>query len=177
MKISMKQEANEAYNKVILINTVPVLTSYALQAQVCMQDSTKCDYQNFTHDQIKELKKNPTQFIADYFASIRSQNDDVNAVEIEKLIRGSYSNNMHPDVQTFIMQEKTKMKQNEINENQAYLPQDRKLAEAIELLKNQKNNSSFAMMLDLPPTASDTNKQISPEMLQMMIMQNQMSNF
>lgn len=178
MRISMQQEANEAYNRVISINTVPVLTSYSIQAQMCMQDPSKCEYQNFSYDEIKELRKNPAEFIAQFLASKQNQDSDANTVEIEKLINGSYTNNMHPDAKTFIMQEKTKMRQNEINSNnQAYLSQDQKLAEAVEMLKNQKNNSNFAMMLDLPPTQSSNQNQVSPEILQLMLMQNQMSNF
>lgn len=178
MKISMQQEANEAYNRVVSLNTVPILTSYSIQAQMCMQDPTKCEYQNFSYDEIKELRRNPSEFISQFLASQQNKETDANTVEIEKLINGSYSNNMHPDAKTFIMQEKTKMRQNEINDgNQAYIPQDQKLAEAVELLKNQKNNSNFAMMLDLPPTQTGNKNQISPEILQLMIMQNQMSNF
>ncbi|MBQ8886734.1 MAG: hypothetical protein IJY61_03440 [Candidatus Gastranaerophilales bacterium] len=178
MNISMIPEANDAYNRVVSINTVPILTSYSIQAQMCMQDPTKCEYQNFTRDQIKELRKNPSEFISQYFANIQSQNSDTNAVEIEKLINGEYSNNMHPEVKTFIMQERTKMRQNETNSaGQAYLPQNQKIAEAVKMLNNQTNNSNFAMMLDLPPTTQGAQNQISPEMVQMMIMQNQMSNF
>ena len=174
MKIAMLQEANEAYNNVISINSVPILTSYSIQAQMCMQDPTKCEYQNFTYDQIKELKKNPADFLADYFANIQNKGADQEAVEIEKLINGSYPNQMHPDARNFILEEKTKIQQNMYN-NQAYLPQDQKLAEAVEMLKNQRNNSNFAMMLDLPPSTSK--QQISPEMIQLMMMQNQMPNF
>lgn len=178
MKISMIPEANDAYSRVVSINTVPILTSYSIQAQMCMQDPTKCEYQNFNAEQIKELRKNPSEFISQYFSNIQNQNTDTNSVEIEKLINGQYSNNMHPEVKTFIMQERTKMRQNEANDNgQAYLPQNEKLAEAVKMLNNQTNNSNFAMMLDLPPVTQGAQNQISPEMVQMMIMQNQMSNF
>ena len=178
MNISMIPEANDAYNRVVSINSVPILTSYSIQAQMCMQDPSKCEYQNFNADQIKDLRKNPTEFISQYFANIQNNSSDTNSVEIEKLIHGEYSNNMHPEVKTFIMQERTKMRQNEVNgEGQAYLPQNQKLAEAVKMLNNQTNNSNFAMMLDLPPTSQGTKNQISPEMVQMMIMQNQIPNF
>ena len=174
MKIAMVQEANEAYNRVISINTVPILTSYSIQAQMCMQDTTKCDYQNFTYDEIKELRKNPAEFLAEYLSTMQNKNADADTVEIEKLINGSYPNHLHPDAKNFIIEEKTKIQQNSYN-NQAYLPQDQKLAEALEMLKNQRNNSNFAMMLDLPPSTS--NQQLSPEMIQLMMMQNQMPKF
>lgn len=175
MKIAMQQEANEAYSNVININSVPILTSYSIQAQMCMQDPAKCEYQNFSYDQIKELRKNPTEFLTEYFANIQNKGADAESVEIEKLINGSYPNKMHPDARNFILEEKTKIRQNVYN-NQAYLPQDQKLAEAVEMLKNQRNNSNFAMMLDLPPSTSNQ-QQISPEMLQMMMMQSQMPKF
>ena len=174
MKIAMLQEANEAYNRVISINTVPVLTSYSIQAQMCMQDTTKCEYQNFSYDEIKELRKNPTNFLAEYLSKMHNQNANADTVEIEKLINGSYPNHLHPDAKNFIIEEKTKIQQNSYN-NQAYIPQDKKLAEAVEILKNQRNNSNFAMMLDLPP--STNNQQLSPEMIQLMMMQNQIPKF
>ena len=173
MKIAMIQEANDAYNRVISINTVPVLTSYSIQAQMCMQDTTKCDYQNFTYDEIKELRKNPAGFISEYLSTMRNKNSDADTIEIEKLINGSYPEHVHPDAKNFIIEEKTKIQQNSYNK--AYLPQDQKLAEAVQLLKNQRNNSNFAMMLDLPPSTS--NQQLSPEMIQLMMMQNQMPKF
>ena len=175
MKIAMQQEANEAYNRVISINTVPILTSYSIQAQMCMQDTTKCEYQNFTQEEIKELRKNPAEFLTNYFANMQSKNDDADTVEIEKLINGSYPNHMHPDARNVIMEEKTKIQQSAYNNNRAYLPQEQKLAEAVQMLKNQRNNSNFAMMLDLPPSTS--NQQLSPEMIQLMMMQNQMPKF
>ena len=176
MKIAMQQEANEAYNRVISINTVPILTSYSIQAQMCMQDTTKCEYQNFTQEEIKELRKNPAEFLTNYFANMQSKNDDADTVEIEKLINGSYPNHMHPDARNVIMEEKTKIQQSAYNNNRAYLPQEQKLAEAVQMLKNQRNNSNFAMMLDLPPS-SNSQQQISPEMIQMMMMQSQMPKF
>ena len=176
MKIAMQQEANEAYNRVISINTVPILTSYSIQAQMCMQDTTKREYQNFTQEEIKELRKNPAEFLTNYFANMQSKNDDADTVEIEKLINGSYPNHMHPDARNVIMEEKTKIQQSAYNNNRAYLPQEQKLAEAVQMLKNQRNNSNFAMMLDLPPS-SNSQQQISPEMIQMMMMQSQMPKF
>lgn len=177
MNISMLAEANDAYSRVVSINTVPILTSYSIQAQMCMQDPTKCKYQNFNADQIKDLRKNPSEFFAQYMADIQSQNSDTQAIEIEKLINGEFANNMHPEAKTFIQEEQSKMQQNAYSNNEAYIPQDKKLAEAVRMLNNQANNSNFAMMLDLPPTTQNAQKQITPEMVQMMIMQNQMSNF
>ncbi len=116
MNIAMKPEAHEAFEKVVTLNTVPKLTSYAIQAELCMENVEKCKYQNFTLDEIKKLKADPNAFLEEYF----NKKDEVvekdeQTVQIENLINGSYANNIHPDAQEFIRQERIKMKQTEIN--------------------------------------------------------------
>ena len=187
MNIAMKKEAHFAFEKVVELNTVPKLTSYSIQAQICMENPTKCEYQNFTNEQIKELKSDPAGFLDQYFANLNNTNKDADTVEIENLINGSYPQNLHPQAREFIRQEKTKMKQNEINTNQAYMQSTDKLAQAVKLLKEQNNNiSSFAMMIDSNSQENNSNyaevirqyhnenKTITPEMVQMMMMSNMM---
>ena len=190
MNIAMKQEAHAAFEKVIALNTVPKLTSYSIQAQICMENPTKCNYQNFSTDEIKKLKADPTAFLEQYFANLANTGKDADTVEIEQLINGAYSQNIHPQAQEFIRQEKTKMKQNEINTDQAYIPSSDKLAQAVKLLKEQNNDlTGFAMMMDSNNQTNNTNyaemikqyqnenKKITPEMLQMMMMSNMMPTF
>lgn len=177
MNIAMQDYANKAYDKVIELNDVPILASFSKQAQLCMQDPTRCNYQHYTREEIMELLRDPIAFTTQYFERKNGNPEDANVAEIQKLIDGSYSGNIHPDASTLIRQEKTKMQQNAINVNSAYIPQNQKVAEALQMLNGQKNNSNFAMMLDLPPTQSDKSKQISPEMLQLLMLQNQMPNF
>ena len=120
MKISMKPEAHEAFEKVVALNTVPKLTSYSIQAELCMENTANCDYKNFTLDEIKKLKADPTAFLQEYFTKKEVvEEKDAQTIEIENLIKGSYSNNIHPDAQEFIRQERLKMKQTEINANKA----------------------------------------------------------
>ncbi len=115
MKIAMTDEAHEAFNKTIELNTVPILTSYAIQAQLCMENNEKCKYKEFTYDEIKKLKADPVAFMVEYNTKKEEAPKKEADVEIDKLIKGAYSNNIHPSARDFIMQERVKMKQNEIN--------------------------------------------------------------
>lgn len=188
MNIALKEEAHEAFTKVINLNTVPKLTSYSIQAQICMENPARCDYQNFNSDQIKKLKADPAAFLEQYFANLNSKTEDADSAEIKNLINGTYPQNVHPEAKEFIRQEKIKIKQNEINTNQMYAPQGNSLSQAVDLLKQQNNDiTSFAMMLEKPESTTNyaevvkqyqkENKQITPEMLQMMMMQNMMPTF
>ena len=124
-----------------------------------------------------------------YFANLNNTEKDDDTVEIENLIKGNYPQNVHPQAQEFIRQEKTKMKQNEINTDQAFIPSSDKLAQAVKLLKEQNNDiSGFAMMMDTKTQQENNyaevikqyhneNKTITPEMVQMMMMSNMMPNF
>ena len=119
MNIAMVKEANEAFDKAISLNTInysPRITSYAIQAQLCMQSDKKCKYEDFNVSEVKKLKTNPTQFINDYYESINKKNiksDDI--IQIENLIKGAYVNNIHPDAQAFILEQHTKMETDKIN--------------------------------------------------------------
>lgn len=120
MNISMNTEAHAAFEKVIELNTVPKLTSYAIQAELCMESKEKCKYENFTLAEIKKLKADPTNFLKEYFEKKNEVVEkDPQTVQIENLIKGSYANHIHPDAQEFIRQERLKMKQNEINADKA----------------------------------------------------------
>lgn len=115
MNIAMQQEAYAAYDKVIELNTVPKLTSYSIQAELCMQNAANCKYQNFTKEEIKLLKANPTEFLQTYAQRQLAPQKDPETEDIELLIKGTYSNNIHPKAMEFIQQERTKIKQNQIN--------------------------------------------------------------
>ncbi len=187
MNIAMKNEAHAAFEKVVALNTVPKLTSYSIQAEICMENPLKCKYQDFSYEEIKKLRNNPNEFLESYFAKLNNSTKDVDTREIENLINGSYPNNIHPNAKKFIDEEKVKMRTNEINENNAYLPSDEKLSQALSLLKDSNNQvSSFAMLMDTPKQAQDNNyadivrkyygensdKTVTPEMVQVMMLQN-----
>ncbi len=193
MNIAMKTDAHKAFDKVVQLNTVPKLTSYAIQAKICMENPAKCDYQNFSYQEIVKLKADPVSFLEEYFANLNSGNRvDADTLEIEKLINGSYSNNMHPSVRDFIMQERAKMKQNEINASKVYLPSDEKFARALDIIKQQNQDiSTLAMFLDNNNKkdsgyinelinqyqGGENSSKISPEIIQIMMMNNMMPNY
>ena len=68
MNIAMLGEAQDAFDKVIELNTVPQLTSYSIQAKLCMENQEKCKYQDFTYDEIKQLKSDPVKFLDSFLA-------------------------------------------------------------------------------------------------------------
>jgi hypothetical protein len=82
-----------------------------------MEDPTKCDYQEFNRDQIRQLKADPTTFLTEYFDAQAKDNRNENEIEIENLINGHYTNNIHPEAKDFIINERAKIKQSEINAN------------------------------------------------------------
>ncbi|MCD7740549.1 MAG: tetratricopeptide repeat protein [Candidatus Gastranaerophilales bacterium] len=192
MNIAMKDEAHAAFEKVIELNTVPKLTSYSIQAEICMENPLKCNYQNFTKEEIKKLKQNPNEFLEQYFANLNKKTTDEESIEIENLIKGSYPNNIHPSAKKFIDEEKIKIQTNQKNSNNAYIPSDDKLSQALNLLKESNNEiSSFAMLMDTPNQVQNSNyaeiieqyygadkdKTVTPEMVQLMMMQSMMPNF
>lgn len=116
MNVSMKDEAKSAYDKVILLNNIPILTSYSIQAELCMDDPTKCKYQVFNSSEIEKLRSDPVNFMEQYLEKINTPEvKDESVTEIDKLIDGSYPNNIHPDAEAFIRQERVKIKQSEFN--------------------------------------------------------------
>ncbi len=195
MKIAMKPEAHEAFDRVVQINSVPKLTSYSIQAKMCMENSVKCVYQNFTDEEIRELRANPSEFLTEYFAKMNSADDkSVDTVEIEKLINGMYGNNVHPEAQNFIIQQKTQSKQLDAGaKSKAELPADEKIAQAVMLMRQKQNSdiASLAMFLDNSDTSTDNNygyndflqyykntdKELTPEMIKYSMMQTMLPNF
>ncbi len=179
MNIAMKREAHEAFDKVVQLNTVPKLTSYSIQAKICMENPARCTYQDFNKEQIAQLRLDPNGFLESFFSNLNNQTKSQTDMEIEKLIKGGYRENIHPEAREVIMQERTKMEQNNINSrNRAALPTNDKLAEAIEMLNSQ--NSNMAMILENQNKNQNYMPQantITPEMVQMMLMQSSMTNF
>lgn len=175
MNIAMKTEAHEAFDKVIQLNTVPQLTSYSIQAKLCMDNPARCNYQKFSPNQIKELIANPNIFLEDYFAK-QNGSESQNRAEIEKLINGKYMNNIHPSAKTFIDQEQAKVKQYEINDNRAYMPDNTRFAMYLESMNNDKTKNDE--MIDLLRYYQNlNNRQLSPEVIQMMMMNNSLNSF
>ena len=187
MNIAMKDEAHEAFDRVVQINSVPKLTSYAIQAKVCMDNPTRCQYQDFSYDEINKLKADPLSFLDQYFASLNQDTRSADEIEIERLIDGYYNNNIHPSAKEFIMQEKAKMKQLEINANKASIDSPDKMAYTIENIKRNNEIKNLAMILETTnnqrqnnnlmnyyQSTNSGNNQMTPEMIQTMMMSNMM---
>ena len=184
MNIALKTEAHEAFDKVVALNTVPQLTSYSIQAKLCMENPAKCEYHEFTLEQIEQLRLNPSGFLESYMAA-KLATENSNDAEIEKLIDGDYDK-IHPEAKEFIHQEKLKMQQTQINVDQAYMENDYQVAQLMELLQNQKNDvSKMTMLMNnnqnkdsynevLNYVEKSNNKEQSAQMLQLMLMQNSM---
>ena len=179
MNIAMKTEAHEAFDKVVQLNTVPKLTSYSIQAKICMENPARCTYQDFNKDQIAQLRLDPTGFLETYFANLNNKTESQTDIEIKKLIKGGYGGKLHPEAREVIMQERTKIEQNTINSgNRASVPTNEKLAEAIEMLNRQNADfSNMAMIMENRNQSYTPQNNITPEMLQLMMMQNSMTNF
>ena len=175
MNIAMKQDAHYSFDKVVQLNTVPKLTSYAIQAKVCMENPARCEYQNFNANEISQLKANPQQFLESYFAAKKAASSNVEINEINRLINGSYTGRIHPSAQEVLRQEHAMMEASKINKK-SYVP-------AFDLLRQNNQTSTLAMMLELQNN-KDENKtnnylmdnysNMTPEMIQTMIMQNSM---
>ena len=172
MNIAMKQDAHYSFDKVVQLNTIPKLTSYAIQAKVCMENPARCEYQNLNTSEIAKLRANPQLFLDEYFEAKRAASSNIEAKEINSLINGTYAGRMHPDVRKFMDIEKTKMESN----RQSYIP-------AFDLLRQNNQVSTLAMMLELQNNTKENktndylmenSSKMTPEMLQTMIMQNSM---
>lgn len=184
MNIAMKAEAHQAFDRVVQLNAVPKLTSYSIQAKICMENPTRCQYQDFTYDEINQLKADPMAFLDQYFASLNNETKDENEVEIDRLINGYYSNNMHPSARDFIMQERAKMKQSEMNQNKASIDTNIKTAYSMEQIRRNNEIRNLAMMMESSNKGNNnalmnyyqpnSNVQMTPEMVHTMMMQNMM---
>lgn len=184
MNIALKAQAHQAFDKVVQLNSVPQLTSYSIQAKLCMENPARCDYQNLSLEEIDQLKVDPSGFLDKYMAD-KMNTGNTDFVEIDKLIEGDY-NQIHPEAQEFIDQEKLKMQQTEININQAYLNRDYQVAQMINMMQQQNNdlskmtmlmnnnqpNNSYGEVLNYVEKNQDKNS--SAQMVQMMLMQNSM---
>lgn len=116
MKIGLKKEALEAFDRVISLNQSPRLTSYAIQAKMCMDSSAPCKYYNLKDSEITALKANPSGFLTSYTSDKNPITEkDAETIEIERLIRGQYGNNIHPEAQDFINQQKAYRRKAEMN--------------------------------------------------------------
>jgi len=119
MKVGLKDNAIDSLQKVSTINTVPKLSSYAIQATRCMQnDIDPCEYKNVPETQIDKLIKDPEGF----FAALLEKNGEQEEVsendieeDLKKLIHGDYPSNIHPDANRVIQETRLIQEQERVN--------------------------------------------------------------
>lgn len=172
MNIAMQSEAHEAFDKVVELNSVPKLTSYSIQAKMCMENPERCEYQNFKYDEIQKLKADPVAFINEYLASKNTVTKSPEDIEIEKLIEGKYNGKLHPNAKEFIRQERAKMEQMNIKSNADF----ENVNNAFAMYMDSNRIEGYEDLLKMYQSADGAQK-ISPEIIQLMMMQNSMPNF
>lgn len=146
MHIAMKEDAHYAFDQVIMLNTVPKLTSYSIQAKLCMENNQRCEYQEFTKDEIAQLRANPVKFLESYFANLNNKNQSEEDAVIEKLINGGYNGKIHPDANEVILQERAN-----IQGNKAALPSSVLGLDASKMAMLIENHNNSEAVEDLSP--------------------------
>ena len=117
MKIGLKDNAIESLQKVSTINSIPKLSSYAIQATRCMQKNiTPCTYKNYSDNQLENLIKDPRSFF-DTYAGDGNGGDISEDIEddMDRLFNGSYPSNIHPDANKVIQETRLIQEQERVN--------------------------------------------------------------
>ena len=144
LKIGMKTEAQKAFERVIDINSVPQLTSLALQANYCISSkASSCKYMTLTSSQINELKQNPTAFYEKLKSGEKLPEVQQESSDIEELIKGRYPSNVHPDALRVIEEERLLREQENVNKSEnedktvkiaSAKPSEKEIVQALETL-------------------------------------------
>lgn len=163
MKVGMKEKAVNAFEKVVSINSVPILSSYAIQATNCMNsDISPCKYKKYSKEDIEEMIVDPGAFFAKKEQEPENMAEEVVSVdeEIDKLIKGVYPSNVHPDANKIIQETKLIQEQDrvntELNKKTRIKPNSKSDAssETKDLLKISKSNPSDKEIADAVRTLS-----------------------
>lgn len=121
MKVGMKDKAIEAFEKVSTINSVPILSSYAIQASKCMmEDISPCKYKKYKQSEIEEMVQDPAGFFerAAQAPEQQEKQEEVQEEEltdIDMLIKGQFPENIHPDANKTIQETRLIQEQERVN--------------------------------------------------------------
>lgn len=121
MKIGMKEKAIEAFSKVSALNSIPILSSYAIQASQCMMtEQSPCIYKKYNATEIEEMVLDPGAFFtrqAELPAlEISRETVPMEALtDIDRLIQGVYPENIHPDANKTIQETRLIQEQEKVN--------------------------------------------------------------
>lgn len=214
MKLGNKDKATEEFDNVININSAPILTSYSVQAKLCIEadNMTKCQYKKISTDQIPKLMEDPQGFLDSLNTKVNTvqQTLDPEKAEIEKLIHGKYPSNIHPEAKKVIIDTMLKKETDEANTSVplSAKPSNDEIAAAVKtlaqaginplqfntqipqytnndysslsmMMANSQPNNNYVlnMMPYLMQQSQNGNKQISPEMMQALMMSQMMPDF
>lgn len=136
MQIGAKDKASENFEKVISLNSAPMLTSYSLQAKYCMNSGERCDYKRLNSSQTSEMAKNPEEYVKALFQKQEGTELDQEKVEIDRLIKGKYPNNIHPEANRVIIDTMLNKQKQDMNStyNKSEAPTNDEIAEAVKVL-------------------------------------------
>lgn len=121
MKIGMKEKAIESFSKVSALNSIPILSSYAIQASQCMiTNQSPCVYKKYNATEIEEMILDPTAFFTREAEApeleINRETVPLEALtDIDKLIQGVYPENIHPDANKTIQETRLIQEQEKVN--------------------------------------------------------------
>ncbi len=165
MRLGMGDKAKENYAKTIDINTVPQMTSYAIQAIDCIDNSNgmPCVYYSFNKKQLAELQANPRVYLESIRTSLNSEDiREGSDEEIEKLIRaeGVYADRIHPEAKVVLRDEKVKRDKYNMNKK-SMLPVSDKIAK---MIKAPYPVHSYA------PNAVSTSTEVTADEMELIIM-------
>ncbi len=120
MKVGMKDRAINAFQKVATINSIPVLSSYSIQAVNCMNNNINpCVYKKFSETDIENMIANPKDFFVNKAKEEAEGKANTQVVEdisdIDRLIKGEYPENVHPDARRVVEEARLMQEQERVN--------------------------------------------------------------
>ena len=165
MKLGLGDKAKENYAKTANINTVPQLTSYAIQAIDCIDrgPGAICVYYTFNKKQIVELQANPKVYLDSVRNNLLAEEvREGSDPDIEKLIKGEgeFSGRIHPEAKKVLIDERTKRDRYNMNKR-SMLPVSEKIAKVI---RAEYPVHSYA------PNAESSSTEVTADEMELIIM-------
>lgn len=150
MQLGLKDRAIGAFDKVTMLNTIPVLSSYSVQATHCMNDGiSPCKYKRYSREEIAEMVQDPAAFFAE--DNKGTADDSASASDFDSLINGKYRNGIHPDANRVIQETKLIQEQERVNTELKKI-KNKSDASADKKLENPLKQNKLAMASDTNPS-------------------------
>ena len=157
MQLGLKDNAYESLKKVSTINSVPRLSSYALQAVKCMEGNVKkCTYKNYSDSQIDKFIKDPAGFL-ESLANEKKDEQEVKEdieedIDIVRLIKGEYPSNIHPDANKTIQETRLLQEQERVNAEMQKRTQQKPQLQLNPLIKKKSSVENSSKIASAAPT-------------------------